>query len=676
MLRNKSLRRSGGSSSDAVVKGLADGSLTSFKASDYGVTSLKNRRFENFTSLTSLDLTGVTNIPAYTAYGCTAITNLVLNPNISNVDNDAFNGCYNCRPELTFNNATIGSSAFVNVQTKKLQGTLLNVGAYAFNNGLTVKYPLEVCNIKITGSVGNYGFQGNSYINSFTLDPTSNITSLGSAAFGSFGNMRSNPSSNPFTFDLRNSTFTTLNTSSFSGSTTYKNSYFNIYFPNTLNTLNSTSLQNIDHCNMFYKNIPTLSNVNAFAGSTNYKNFFPYNLVQTAKTATNWTSSTNGINASIYGYSDVNEFSLGDTLPVADDNGYALTWYSDEAMTTQVTIVSDPTQMYYCQIGAKAYSKLFISGMHSTVTVTDGINTYSNGDFIAIGTTITITATGDTGYDYVYNFTLNDVTISSGDTYTVTSSDITIVCVYWDGVNPPADRIFGNNSWTMIKSISDDIATNNMTAQEVYATYGWSLGDTKAVTLSTNEVIELQIIGFNHDTLSSDHTSKAGITLQMKNCLATKYKMHTSSTNYGGWNACAMRTTTLPTIKALLPSDLQAVISLVDKKAANGGSSYFSQIITSQDDLFLLAEIEVFGTISTAEHGLEEGNQYAYWALHNTSADRIKYFDNSGNPTTSSWWERSCTSSNWNEYMLVNRVGDASKYSAGYEVGVSFALCI
>ena len=254
--------------------------------------------------------------------------------------------------------------------------------------------------------------------------------------------------------------------------------------------------------------------------------------------------------------------------------------------------------------------------------------------------------------------------------------DLEIAVGEYESTGIVVDPVFDNNSWAVISAVSEQIVARNMNASQVYEAYGWSLGDKKSETLSTNEVIELQIIGFNHDVLSVDHTTKAGITLQMANCLATKYKLHTSSTNYGGWNTCNMRTSILPTIKLTLSNDLQQVIKKVDKKTANGGNSYFSQMITSQEDLFFLSEIEVFGTISTAEHGLEEGSQYAYWALHNTSADRIKYFDNSGNPTTSSWWERSCTSYNWNEYMLVNRVGDASKYSAGYEIGVSFALCV
>ena len=237
-------------------------------------------------------------------------------------------------------------------------------------------------------------------------------------------------------------------------------------------------------------------------------------------------------------------------------------------------------------------------------------------------------------------------------------------------------RTFGDNNWTTIAQVSQTIASQNMSTADIYTNYGWSVGDTKDITLSNNEEIQVRIIGFNHDTLSSDHSSKAGITLQMVNCLATRYGMNSSDTNAGGWNASVMRTSTLPTIKALLPSDLQSVIKLVDKKAANGGSSNYSATVTSSDDLFLLAEIEIFGSVSYAQDGSNEGTQYAYWASHNQASDRIKYYDNAGSQTATDWWERSSRSGNTGRFCYVNYYGGASSNYASYTRGVSFALCI
>ena len=75
--------------------------------------------------------------------------------------------------------------------------------------------------------------------------------------------------------------------------------------------------------------------------------------------------------------------------------------------------------------------------------------------------------------------------------------------------------------------------------------YTAKLGDTKAIKIKnsggTEDTYLAQIIGFNHDTKSSDHSPKAGITFQLQNCLKDSAKMNSTGTNAGGWNASEMR---------------------------------------------------------------------------------------------------------------------------------------
>jgi hypothetical protein len=238
---------------------------------------------------------------------------------------------------------------------------------------------------------------------------------------------------------------------------------------------------------------------------------------------------------------------------------------------------------------------------------------------------------------------------------------------------------FSENSWETISEVSALIASGNMTAADVLSNYGWSIGDTKTETLTTGETITLRIIGFNHDTLSSDHTSKAGITMQIVDCLVTRYPMNATNTNAGGYGASVMRTTTLPTIKATLSSALQNVIKLVDKKAANGGSANYSATETLSDDLFLLAEKEVFGTVTYAQDGANEGEQYAWYAANNTANDRIKKFDSDANgepETATSWWECSSSYNGANYFCIVSSGGIASNSIANNSRGVAFGFCI
>lgn len=328
-------------------------------------------------------------------------------------------------------------------------------------------------------------------------------------------------------------------------------------------------------------------------------------------------------------------------------------------------------------------------GVYTNYSITNTLSNCSNSNTKATiwsGQSYNATISASSGYTLdgaTVSITMGGIDITN-TAYDSTTGEINIPLVSGNIVNnisavssgPVVDSTFGNNDWSTISQVSQTIASQNMSASDIYDTYGWSLGDTKSITLSTNEVIEVQIIGFNHDTLSSDHSSKAGITLQMVNCLATRYRMNSSNTNAGGWNASEMRTSTLPTIKALLPSDLQSVIKLVDKKAANGGGSNYSATVTSSDDLFLLAEIEIFGSVSYARDGSNEGIQYAYWTAHNIASDRIKYYDNAGTQTATQWWERSSNSSYPASFCGVSPNGSANVSSASSSYGVAFGFCV
>lgn len=242
------------------------------------------------------------------------------------------------------------------------------------------------------------------------------------------------------------------------------------------------------------------------------------------------------------------------------------------------------------------------------------------------------------------------------------------------------DRVLANNTPAQISAVSARIAQDGLTSQQVFETYGWSLGDEIPITLTSGETIEMQIIGFNHDN-KSDGSGKAGITLQMVECLATSYPMNSSSTNAGGYAASKMKTETLPTLKALLPQEWQDVIKLVDKKSANGGSSNYSETLTTSDDLFLLAGIELFGSEGSydyAQDGANEGAQYEYWT-GKAAADRIKKYDKDADgvpETATAWWLRSSYYKYTNYFCIGGTYGNANSSNAIYSLGVAFGFCV
>ena len=206
-------------------------------------------------------------------------------------------------------------------------------------------------------------------------------------------------------------------------------------------------------------------------------------------------------------------------------------------------------------------------------------------------------------------------------------------------------------SWNAISAVAE---TGN-------AASIWSVGDTKTINLN-GVSYTAQIIGFNHDTKTAG--GKAGITFQMVDCLNTTYYMKISNTNVGGWKSSAMRSH-MPTFLNQLPSDLQSVIKPVNKLASVGNNT--STIETVSDKLFLLSEVEIFGSTTYSFAG--EGSQYDWYKAGNTKVKKV-------NGSADYWWERSPLSGNTNRFCCVDSNGNASYDEATVSHGVSFGFCV
>ena len=173
----------------------------------------------------------------------------------------------------------------------------------------------------------------------------------------------------------------------------------------------------------------------------------------------------------------------------------------------------------------------------------------------------------------------------------------------------------------------------------------------------------MQIIGFNHDDKVSG--GKAAYSFQLVDCLNQTQQMNTSNTNTGGWNGSAMRGR-MSTYKSQLPAALRNVIKTVKKKSGTGGGSS-SGTQQTNDDLFLLSEIEIFGTTTYSVAG--EGTQYEWYKAGNS---RIKKVNGSANY----WWERSPRSGYTYYFCCVISSGNANLGTADYSCGVSFGFCV
>lgn len=190
----------------------------------------------------------------------------------------------------------------------------------------------------------------------------------------------------------------------------------------------------------------------------------------------------------------------------------------------------------------------------------------------------------------------------------------------------------------------------------------FKVGDSKTVNIGGTNY-EVQIIGFNHDDKVSG--GKAAYSFQLVDCLNQTQQMNTSNTNTGGWNGSAMRGR-MSTYKSQLPAALRNVIKTVKKKSGTGGGSS-SGTQQTNDDLFLLSEIEIFGTTTYSVAG--EGTQYEWYKAGNSRIKKV-------NGSAYFWWERSPYSGGTNNFCIVNSSGNASYDFASNSYGVSFGFCV
>ena len=210
--------------------------------------------------------------------------------------------------------------------------------------------------------------------------------------------------------------------------------------------------------------------------------------------------------------------------------------------------------------------------------------------------------------------------------------------------------VFANNTWEQIVEA----------CQKNKVPETWSVGDQKTMKINGTDYT-IDIIGKNHDTYS-DGSGKAPLTFQMHDCYETTYVMNPYGSNNDGWSKCVIRTTHLPSILALMPSEVQVGIKEVNKLTGTNGSD--STIVTTKDKLFLLSEIEVFNSTEFSYVG--EGQQYDYYRAGNTP---VKTY---ANGQDAYWWLRS-PQPNTTNYAYVDYVlnyGSSTKSNA-----ISFAFC-
>ncbi len=190
----------------------------------------------------------------------------------------------------------------------------------------------------------------------------------------------------------------------------------------------------------------------------------------------------------------------------------------------------------------------------------------------------------------------------------------------------------------------------------------WVVGNSKLMLIDGLEY-QIDIIGKNHDDYA-DGSGKAPLTFQLHNCYGETKNMNSSNTNRGGWTSCAMRTTHLPEILAKMPTEVQSGIRAVYKKASAGNQG--PSIHTTADKLFLLSEIEIFGSVTYSKSG--EGTQYDYYKAGNSTIKNV-------NGIVYDWYDRSPAGSRSDCFCFTSGTGGVGYKYASIELGVAFGFC-
>lgn len=214
----------------------------------------------------------------------------------------------------------------------------------------------------------------------------------------------------------------------------------------------------------------------------------------------------------------------------------------------------------------------------------------------------------------------------------------------------PYDPVFANNSW------EDVIAA----CQTGSVPDSWNVGDQMTMTIDGTDYV-IDIIGKNHDDYS-DGSGKAPLTFQLHDCYKTKYPMNGSSSNK--WDTCELRTMYLPEILSKMPTEVRSAIRSVTKTTTSGYQNT-SKVQTS-DKLFLLSEIEIFGSSVYSFGG--EGTRYEYYTKGNSPIKRI-------NNAIDWWWSRSPYSGNSADFVRIGSEGTPYVSGSASKLGVSFAFC-
>ena len=194
----------------------------------------------------------------------------------------------------------------------------------------------------------------------------------------------------------------------------------------------------------------------------------------------------------------------------------------------------------------------------------------------------------------------------------------------------------------------------------------YKVGDTKSVTLSTGEVVYMQVASINNGEGDAGAWYPRGtVDFISADCLQTTYQMNTTQTNEGGWSSSGLRKTLNNTIVNTLPTELQNIITEKTHKTSAGSGG--AELVEHSDKLWIPTECEVFGTSTNYSATTENANYNNQYGIFTDAGSRTKYLGTGGSPTR--WWlcspvGRGNNSENHGSFCWVTRNGKTDNFVA------------
>lgn len=350
------------------------------------------------------------------------------------------------------------------------------------------------------------------------------------------------------------------------------------------------------------------------------------------------------------------------TMPTTSKTGYTFeNWYentdfSGDPVTVLPSAFPVGTKTYYAKWTPIKYAVSFDSQSGSAVD-----QQMVDYDTLAVSPPSPTQA----GYTFMGWFQESGCTTPWNFATDKITKDVTLYAGWKLGI-PDASVPLEYWSWEQINKISE------LGLGESY----FVVGEEKNITLSTGEVLTLQIYGFNHDQLADGTSNKTNITFGLKNLMKETRQMNSTKSNIGGWNTSEMRLWTNGTLLNMLPNDLQLCIKEINKKSGNG--NWGTTLLNARDKVFIPATIEIVG--GHPNFRVEnEGSQYAVFL---DKANQIKKISN-GAGSNNNYWNRSAHTGSDADFGLISQFtdifsgnADYGSYPATYNLGVCFGFAI